>query len=129
MWEKLSDDGGIHDQNNRYVWADATDVKVAALNAAGYAGHSDWRLPSLVELQSIINTGYSNPTVSPAFNTGCAPGCTVLNCSCTLSSGYWSSSTYAGFPANAWYVGFDDGGTGAGSKAADGYVRAVRGGS
>ncbi len=129
MWEKLSDDGGIHDQDNRYDWANATDVKVAALNAAGYAGYSDWRLPSIVELQSIINTGYYAPAVSPAFNTGCAPSCTVLNCSCTISSLYWSSSTYADVPTSAWVVYFYVGNTDANYKTSSNYVRAVRGGS
>ena len=129
MWEKLSDDGSIHDKDNTYNWANATAVKVAALNAAGYAGYSDWRLPSIVELQSIINTGYYAPAVSPAFNTGCAPSCTVLNCSCTISSDYWSSSTYASYPTVAWLVYFVDGTAIADNKSDYHYVRAVRGGS
>ena len=128
MWEKLSDDGGIHDRDNRYDWANATAVKVAALNAAGYAGYSDWRLPSVEELQSIINTDYSAPTVSPAFNTGCAPSCTVLNCSCTVSSFYWSSSSAAAGPSYAWFIDFGDGHRTANDKTEPIYVRAVRGG-
>ena len=34
MWEKLRDDGSIHDKDNSYTWANAFAVKIAALNAA-----------------------------------------------------------------------------------------------
>lgn len=129
MWEKLADDGGIHDMDNTYDWADAAAVKVAALNSAGYAGYSDWRVPTIEELESIVNLAYGNPTVSPVWNTSCAPGCTVLNCSCTVPSYYWSSSTYANFPLSAWRVYFFDGVTFANFKSNSFYVRAVRGGS
>ena len=129
VWEKLSDDEGIHDQDNTYDWAYDAAVKVAALNSAVFAGYSDWRVPTIEELQSIVNLAYGNPTVSPVFNTSCAPGCTVLNCSCTVSSNYWSSSTYAYDPSNAWSVYFNGGDTYADFKLTNGYVRAVRGGS
>jgi len=57
MWEKKSDDGSIHDWNNRYTWSGAscgtTNVLdgtaattfLAALNGGGgFAGPTDWRL-------------------------------------------------------------------------------------
>jgi hypothetical protein len=46
-----------------------------------------------------------------------------------VTDGYWSSSTYAGFPLLAWFVIFTDGAVGAPNKVDDYYVRAVRGGS
>ncbi|MEB2283571.1 MAG: hypothetical protein B6D46_14985 [Polyangiaceae bacterium UTPRO1] len=131
MWEKLSDDGGIHDKDNSYTWAEAFAVKVATLNSGGgFAGHTDWRVPNVKELQSIVNYENSNPAVSPAFNTDCTASCTVLTCSCTMSGLHWSSSTLAPTPASAWYVFFNDGGVGAivYSKTNYGFVRAVRGG-
>src|SRR5262249_8529536 len=42
MWEKLSDDGSIHDWDTTYTWADAFTVKVAALNSGMFAGYTDW---------------------------------------------------------------------------------------
>ena len=103
-WEKLTDDGSIHDKDNRYNWADATAVKVAALNSAVYAGHSDWRLPTRGELLSAV--------ADDEF----------------LTSYYWSSSTYADNPTLAWFVNFYDGSTYAYYKSNYLCVRAVRGG-
>ena len=95
MWEKLSDDDSIHDKDSTYTWAEALATKVATLNGGGgFAGYTDWRVPNVNELQSIVNYGAVNPSVSPAFNTGCVPSCTVTSCSCTRSSYYWSSSTF-----------------------------------
>jgi hypothetical protein len=131
MWEKLSDDGSVHDKDNYYTWDNAFAVHVAGLNSGGgFAGHTDWRVPNVKELQSIVNyeIAYPGPTVSPAFNTGCAPGCTVLTCSCTVSNLYWSSSSCAYSPYYAWSVYFDDGDVFAGYKSSNSYVRAVRAG-
>ena len=132
MWEKTSADGSIHDKDTLYTWANAFAVHIATLNAgAGFAGHTDWRLPNVKELQSIVNYETSNPAVSPAFNTGCMALCTVSTCSCTAARGYWSSSTVAipplG-PSDAWLVVFFDGSIFANFKGNARHVRAVRGG-
>jgi hypothetical protein len=130
MWEKLSDDGSIHDKDGWYGWADAFATKVAALNGGGgFAGYTDWRVPNVNELQSIVNYGAVSPPVSPAFNTGCVALCTVTSCSCTQSDFYWSSSTAQYNPQLAWLVYFTGGHVVANFKSSGGYVRAVRGGS
>jgi hypothetical protein len=130
MWEKLSQDGSIHDWVTTYTWDNAFAVKVAALNSGSFAGHTDWRVPNLKELQSIVNYENVTPAISPAFNTGCTAGCTVTTCSCTLSGAYyWSSSTYAPNPQWAWVVNFYDGTMGAVYKTPNFFLRAVRGGS
>jgi Protein of unknown function (DUF1566) len=111
--------------NDRYTWAGAFTY-VAALNAANFAGHNDWRLPNVKELQSIVNYQNVFPAVSSEFND-CSNG------SCTSSvSYYWSSSSYANSPSYAWIVYFYDGNVDANFKSVSGdsyYVRAVRGGS
>jgi uncharacterized protein DUF1566 len=101
---------------------------VAQLNAEAFAGHTDWRVPNVKELQSIVDYGTFNPAVDAAFNTSCSSGCTVLTCSCTQSSFYWSATTTAGNPGGAWLVNFVNGAVGTGSKANLLYVRAVRSG-
>src|SRR5436309_15474518 len=36
VWEKLSDDGTVHDKDNLYTWANAFTGHVAALNALNF---------------------------------------------------------------------------------------------
>jgi hypothetical protein len=133
MWEKKSDDGTIHDMKTTYSWDNSFAVHIAGLNSASFAGHADWRMPDVKELQSIINYENVFPAVSPEFNNGCALNCTVLTCSCTLAVVpgpiYWSSTTYTNAPYAAFSVRFSDGYVNALNKATGNVVRAVRGGS
>ena len=129
-WEKLSDDDSIHDYDDAlYTWEDAFTQKIATLNSTNFAGHNDWRLPNLNELETIRNLGQASPAVHSEFDTACAPGCTVLTCSCTASDAHWTSTTYVLDETSAWTVYFDDGDTYATAKTVENYVRAVRGGS
>jgi len=129
-WEKKSDDGSINDKDTTRTWSNAFAAHVAGLNSGGgFAGHIDWRVPNVKELQSIVNYENSYPAVSAAFNNNCTPGCTVLTCSCTVSNFYWSSTTNENNPNNAWNVNFNDGNVNANNKTNNNYVRAVRGGS
>src|SRR6266404_3926304 len=125
MWEKLSDDGSIHAWDNAYTWKSAF-AKVASLNSASFAGHGDWRVPNVNELQSLLDYGATLPPIDVAFNSSCAPGCSVTTCSCTRSYEYWSSTTSQYLPSLAWVVLFTDGTVGASSKTNTDYVRAVR---
>ena len=145
-WEKKSDDGTIHDKDDVYTLGltippytmngTAVTTFLAQLNAgSGFAGHTDWRLPNLTELESIRNLGAVSPAVASVFNNNCGassggnPGCTVTTCSCTLPASYWTSSTYAGPAEFAWQVRFGDGTVDSEFKDIDSSVRAVRGGS
>src|SRR5437016_13490729 len=95
-----------------------------------FAGHTDWRLPNVRELQSIVSYQSFNPTVSSPFNTDCVPGCHATTCSCTASGDYWSSTSSVSDPSGAWYVGFLYGDVDAfgrsGGKSGTASVRAVR---
>jgi len=109
---------------------------LAALNAASFAGHSDWRLPNARELETLVDRDRFSPVVAAVFDASCGPEsignppCTVLTCSCTVPGVYWTSSTYVSVPSFAWAVFFNDGVVSGRPK--DGgleLVRAVRGGS
>jgi hypothetical protein len=147
MWEKKDRSGGIHDWSKTYNWCvdvsqalghcdngtfdmDGTIVTVflPALNGgSGFAGHTDWRIPNINELESIRNLENGNPATSSAFNTGCVASCTVTMCSCTQSFYYWSSTTDQTAPYAAWAVHFYAGGLLAPDKGIDMYyARAVR---
>ncbi len=109
---------------------------VAQLNAASFAGHTDWRAPGLRELLAIVDyLDTTFPAVSVAFQgASCGAACTDITnaaCSCTQSDNYWSASTYVPGEAfiKAWGVGFDDGDVYADGKTGTLYVRAVRDGS
>lgn len=129
-WEKMSDDGSIHDKDTQLTWAEAF-TKIDALNTPPcFAGSCDWRLPTPHELYTLVNLGFANPSVSPAFNTDCTPGCTVLTCSCTGLTSYWTSSAQVNDPDSAYLVSLFNGTIGVGAKTLTVFrARAVRGGS
>lgn len=126
MWEKLSNDGGVHDVDAVYTWADAFSTKIAALNSAGFGGFNDWRLPNRFELQTLVNLGAHDPATHTAFRSACGAGCTVLNCSCTASDYYWTSTSWHEIPNQAWQVLFEVGHEEWSTKSSTARVRAVR---
>ncbi len=126
-WEKKCSCGGLHDQNIRYPWSGNGSEEtiwdwlddVNAEGGSGYAGHSDWRIPNLKELQSIVDYGVSNPAVHPAFNNAAD--------SFTLPRLYWSSTTRSPLTSDAWFVDFSDGSVGGFDKSiGPRFIRAVR---
>jgi hypothetical protein len=104
---------------------------VMQLNAASFAGHTDWRVPNVNELLSIVDYNVLYPSVSVAFSgTSCGASCpdiTNPSCSCTAPALYWSSTALAPGPNSAWYVAFDYGNSGFPNFRDPNYrVRAVR---
>jgi hypothetical protein len=76
-----------------------------------------WRLPTVVELQSIVVDGAFNPSID-----------TTAFANYNTSNHYWSSTTHAYLTDRAWIVTFYDGYTSYGDKPnATYYVRCVRG--
>ena len=126
VWEKLSDDGSIHDRDNTYTWVNAFS-KVASLNTANFAGHNDWRVPNRFELEQLLNIDQLEPSTYAAFDNACSSNCTVLTCSCTRTNYYWSSSTFVGDSVGAWAVDFYDAFLNGILKTDTLGVRAVRG--
>jgi hypothetical protein len=139
VWEKKSDDGGLHDKDTVFTWKvdgalETIWAWIAAVNAeggVGFGGHRDWRVANVKELVTILDYSVPAPraTVPPAFTADCAPGCGVIACSCTGASYYWSSTSDALNEGSAWVVGFANGAVGLAAKKGAMYVRAVRGGT
>ena len=99
------------------TWQGALDY-VTCLNSMNYLGHSDWRLPNVNELESLINADEPNS----------ATWLTDQGFIGVQSSYYWSSSSSAGNTGYAWIVSMWDGDVDGDSKANGSYVLPVRSG-
>ena len=117
IWEVKTDDGTIHDKDNRYPWQNAQDVFIAELNTTTFGGYSDWRLPTIKELTSIENLSRYNPTIDTYYFPETAS-----------NYPYWSCTPVGSIGVNAWYIYFDSGRDVGSSKSDASYVRAVCGG-
>ncbi len=124
MWMKYTPDSDIGSGNNgKLYWIDAVNNEdiftfCDAANAAGLAGHSDWRVPNVFELLSLVveDAGIGAPYIDTTYFQG-------------ISNFYWSSTTWAGGNTHALYVNFGIGIMANRVKDTNAeYVRLVRGG-
>lgn len=95
-----------------HTWAEALELAEESV----FADYDDWRLPSIKELMSLVETCRYNP----AINHTVFPS--------TLSSEFWSSSPYTNNSQEAWYVRFSAGQAQIEYRGYDNNVRLVRGG-
>jgi serine/threonine protein kinase len=101
MWQKdtadVNGDGQSNDQD--YLpWSKALEY----CEKLSFAGHEDWRLPNIRELQSIANYRHFYPAMDPVFRV------------VTNGARYWSSTSNVFFSdetplQGAWIVSFDGG--------------------
>jgi len=119
-------DGTVTDLVTALMWQqEDDDVARTWQNALMYCenlvlppgGYSDWRLPDVKELRSIVDSTRRDPSSDPAIFVG------------TEFSVYWSSTTRSYAPydgTTAWSVNFSTGGVGNGAKTSPAHVRCVR---
>lgn len=103
-----------------YTWQQAfAQADAVNANTAGTqnGGATDWRLPNVNELKSLVEMGCSNP----AINLTQFPNT-------PLASNFWSASPAAGFSDYAWGVSFDSGGDYWGNRSVADQLRLVRAG-
>jgi hypothetical protein len=143
IWEMKTNDGSsIHYMDWVGTWCDTnsgtnggdpgtcgsppppSDTKawINAINAESFGGFTDWRMPTIWELSSLVNSGATSaPTIDATWFPNTAPG------------GYWSSNTYLPVPAIASGVYFGvqgahvAGEVGGDYKYDSNHARAVRG--
>lgn len=139
-WGLLTGDGSIQDKDGQYRWSNgvtgAPDGGVFHIflrelilgeSADGrtttgcFAGKCDWRLPTVEELQGLVDLN--------AFGCGTDPfaACTTIP-GYTTAGPYWSSSSVSDDELKAWVVDFSDGTVHAQEKLESQFVRGVRGG-
>lgn len=84
-----------------------------------FAGHCDWRVPTIGELRSILQAPFPLCPASLCIDPIFGP---------TQPSGYWSSTTFAFGAGDAWFVDFVFGSVLGAGKNFLVHARAVRGG-
>jgi len=105
MWQK-------EDDNELYMWENAlTYCEVMSLGE-----HSDWRLPNIKELETIVDENQLNPAINETYFPD-----TELN-------EYMSATTCVYSTPMVWVVYFATGAMGPTEKTTPRYVRCVRGG-
>jgi len=117
MWKKCSEgQSGSTCEGSAatYNWQQALQQAQTVNNGGGFAGHSDWRVPNVKELLSIVE----EQCVDPAINLTVFPN--------TPNFVFWSSSPSAYGSDYAWYVAATDGYADYDFKNYDLYVRLVR---
>ncbi len=124
MWEKKVEGSGcLHCVDDRYAWMEAMSEWLSEVNGfwtswtqqAGLGGHSDWRIPTIVELQTILDCEAGPSCIDPVFGP--------------TAASYWSSSTLATSPIFTWNAVFSDGSLAIVAKILPYHaVRAVRAG-
>lgn len=124
-FETVLDGEAVLDWETGLVWEKSPDTTTRTWsNAVSYAynktvgGRKGWRLPTIEELASLVDTSVSGSPKLPSGHpfTNVQPGW------------YWSSTTYADNTSNAWLVYFYSGGGNDSYKIDSFYVWCVRGG-
>jgi hypothetical protein len=130
-WEQKSIGGGLHSKNNTLNWLNTQDPAVEhaynvgiegalgsclgistlkcntqafvdELNSQGYCGYTDWRLPTLNELETLVDLNFAgniDPSLFPNND-----GSDYYS-----RPTYWSADTFSPLNTQAWAVDFYDG--------------------
>ncbi len=116
-------DGTVSDLSTGLMWQKNSVQGISWQDGLAYCqglqlgGHSDWRLPDVNELISLVDYAQSSPSINGQYFTN-------------TSTHYWSSTTYPSDPAKAYHVCFLRGRTEFYDKSDQGFsshLRAVRG--
>ncbi len=144
IWEGKTNTAGMHSKDNRYTHYDNTAIAqvfnsttniatqptqaqinavtntigfISAVNAAGYCGAKDWRLPTPDELHSLVDfsIAFPGPTIDTTWFTGAQTG------------SHWTSAPYRLEQYRARTIGFGFGNVEDTIRSEPTPVRLVRG--
>lgn len=116
VWEVKSPSAPDLNYAGRLYTFEQAAAYVDQLNAEGYGGFTDWRLPNKEELRSIVDYGRYSPALLETFGGDCPPAF------------FWSKDVYGPNPELMWGVYFSYGCAICYPKRNRYAVRAVRGG-
>lgn len=114
----------VQDTSTGLTWQDNAQVKNTQMNyddAMSYCsdlvldGYDDWRLPSIVELESLVDLKRYYPAIKKVIKN------------VSTSGSYWSSTSFTSDSSEAWLIGFKSGNSNYINKSVKLYVRCVRG--
>jgi hypothetical protein len=113
-------DGTITDVCTRLTWEQTPSTPPAPLQQSKNhcakltkTNFTDWRSPTRIELQSIVNYGVTNPALNAVFGE--------------RNARYWSSTAAVGYENQVWTVDFDGGHVYARARTENHRMRCVRG--
>ncbi len=111
----LDERTGLMWQDNRFVESESVTYAQAEklCEDMRLGGYSDWRIPTIRELLSIVDYNKYDPAILDGFSVG-------------ESRYFWSSTQYMGDPDKVWGINFKDGSLDANGKSYDRRVRCVR---
>lgn len=136
IWEVKTADTYLRDRVHNYSWYNSvnnfqgnagtanggtcftngrcdTEKFIADVNTANLCNHSNWRLPTLKELRSLVDHGQSNPAVDPTYFPN------------TQTNVYLTSTAYANDPTAVWGINFATGIAGPVQRSTASYARLV----
>lgn len=120
MWKKclegVTGDNCEKNSPSTFTWQKTLEHCETVNDGDGFAGHTDWRVPTITELRSIVE----QQCYRPAINTIRFPH--------TPNSFVWAKTLFAGHSIFAWYVNFADGKSYIDPLTINSAVRLVRGG-
>jgi len=111
---KVLNDGWIQDKDLGIDWGPSSEKTMNHEKAEKWSKDKGGRLPTIEELRSIIDYERREPAIDADIFKD------------TKRSWYWTNTPVAGYPEDAWCVGFSYGIVDSYGKGIDGYVRPVR---
>lgn len=98
-----------------YSGSDSADSAAVYCESLDWGGHTDWRLPHIKELASLMNSRTSTGvSIDPALFPD------------TPATWFWTATQYVAYPDHTWFLGFGDGHINVADQTYGHAVRCVR---